>query len=687
MADFLRIGEVEIELKTEGDALLGLGRITIGNTVVRSGELPLRPYTATIDGIEYDRYQLEQIEETSRRIVIHTRALGVDTPVAAVLDHSLDPVWSTRRWDGRVLADDRMEWILEPATRRIGGVEFTGFSYSFRFRSRTREIYYILDRASWELGGDALGVTLLRQQMGEDPRVTLRARTAYNTSACIGYPLNPIMTHDVPRWASEQGFDYQYKNGDGLIGLFEHCGLIRTIVTRGAGDSEIRHFDKHLFDQTNDARTVKKFIGVAHGVGSDNDQLNAWTRVFDADQDNVLGEFGMRRTYPRSTLSYNFWVNFTVDSYRADLLPAAAALGFQQIFIDPFWENDMTAERNGKLPTGMSGNMCCPHEYEVAQVLGGIEGYRKLADDARTLGVEVISWVGSHQSILSPYLRKHGTQIIKQADGRHYYGSGYDWINGMDLASPFGAMFRDSVLGAVQATGVAGFLYDSFYNFGFMPINFFTPDPADPENPHKGALKVHTMWRQLCEIMAAWQMAGIHMLIESLGPWGQPQHGVQGAYNSPGSEALAYQCAVSVGYSVIPTPETSSGKVRASGPDFYYRFLANKAPLTLNLWTQNAAGEQVRIDQSASPLVRQANLDYRAVLPLMHTRTLLPNDAGVLWQPATGKQRVLFSYNALPFPLRAGTPYLDQTSGEQGVAGPKGLLTESLHTYVIGLGD
>lgn len=681
MADFLRIGNVEIELKTEGDAFLGLGRITIDGRVVRAGVLPLRPYTATHDGIEYDRFVIDQIEQTSKRIVIHTRALGVASPVAAVLDHSLDPVWNTRAWDGRPLLEDRLDWIIEPGAKRIGGVEFAGFSYSFRFRSKKNEIYYLLDRATWELDGDASGVTLLRQQMGTDPKVTLRARTDYNTSAIIGFPLHPIMTHDIPRWASEQGFDYQYKGKAALIGLFEHCGLIRTIVTRNAGDAEIRHFDKHIFDQTNDARTVKKFIGVGT-VGDETDQLNAWTRVFDVDQDNVLGEFGMHRTYPRTTLSHNFWLNFDVNSYREDLLPAAAALGFQQLFIDPFWENDMTKSREGKLPPYLGGNMCCPHEYEVAQVLGGIEGYKKLADDARALGIEVISWIASHQSAASQYMQKHATQVIKLADGRHWYGSGYNWLLGMDVSSDFGAYFRDSAINATQATGVAGFLYDSFYNFGFMPVNFHTPDPAEPENAHKGKLKAHTQWRQVCEVMAAWQKAGMHMLIESLGPWGQPQHGVHGAYNAPGSEPLAYQCAVSIGYSIIPTPGTATAKT-GDGPEVYYRLLANKAPITQNLWT-GSEGNRVRLDRVASPLVRQANLDYRAVLPLMHTRTLLPGNAGVLWQPAQGKQQVLFSYLAQSVPTRPGVPYLDQTTGECGVTDKNGLPAQALHTYVIG---
>ena len=685
MKEALRIGNVEIELKTRGRQLLGLGRIRIGGLPVRSGDLPIRPFTQTLDGLEYDRYEIESIQTTARRVVIRTRAIATAGAVDVMLDHSLDPVWSTRPWDGRPVAEDRMDWILEADTRTFGSVGYEGFTYQFRFHSARRSIFYILDRATWELGGKAEGITLLRQQMGEDPKVTLRARTDYNTSAWIGYPLNPIMTHDIPRWSSEQGFDYQYRAGDALAGVFDQCGLIRTIVVRPPGEAVIRHFDKHIFEQSGNAATIRKFIGLARGVGDDIDQMNAWTRVFDADQDNMLGEFGMRRTYSRTTLSHNFWVKFDVNSYRKDLLPAAAALGFQQVFIDPLWENDMTRSREGKLPSWCPGNMCCPHEYEVAKVLGGIAGYKRLARDAGKLGVDLISWIGSHQSILSPYLLGHGAQIVKQMDGRHWYGSGYDWIYGMDLSSEFGSMFRDAAIRAHQATGVAGFLYDSFFNFGWMPVNFHTPDAKAAADIHKGALKAHTQWRALCKIMAAWQKAGLHMLIESLGPWGQPQHGVQGHYDEPGSEPLAYQCACSIGYSVIPAPATAKAKASAKGPDTYYRFLANKAPSTLSLWVgKGADGKPLRIDQSAAPIIRQANLEYRQVLPLMHTRTLLADGLGVFWEPRKGAKRAVFAFRKGTLPLPAGTPCVDLTAGAKSRCAPGGLPVQPFHTYVLG---
>ena len=145
--------------------------------------------------------------------MLHTRALGVDAHVAAVQDHSLDPVWNDRPWDGRVLAEAEVDWVLQAETRtHRRAATGPASAISYHFHSDALEIYYLLDRASWELDGQAVGHHPAAPADGRRPAGDAgRARPSYSTAACIPFPLNPIMTYDVPRWASEQGFDYQYR--------------------------------------------------------------------------------------------------------------------------------------------------------------------------------------------------------------------------------------------------------------------------------------------------------------------------------------------------------------------------------------------------------------------------------------------------------------------------------------------
>ena len=182
---------------------------------------------------------------------------------------------------------------------------------------------------------------------------------------------------------------------------------------------------------------------------------------------------------------------------------------------------------------------------------------------------------------------------------------------------------------------------------------------------------------------ASWQKNGLHMLIESLGPWGQPQHGVQGAYNAPGSEALAYQCSVNVGYSVIPSSTTSSGKKIERGPEYYYRMLAYKAPSGAGLFVTDAKGKSVRVDKSAAPIVRQGNLDYRAVLKYMRTRTLLKGDAGVMWESRDKKTNVLYSFKEQSISVANGKKVYNQSTGTNVEIVDNKFIANAYNTYII----
>ena len=139
------------------------------------------------------------------------------------------------------------------------------------------------------------------------------------------------------------------------------------------------------------------------------------------------------------------------------------------------------------------------------------------------------------------------------------------------------------------------------------------------------------MWRQLCGNhggLAAGGHAYAHRVARPLGTAAAWRAGGL----PPGSGALAYQCAVSTGYSVIPTPDTSAGK-RKVGPDFYFRLLAHKAPITREPLAQRRRRHNRYASISPpSAAASPATWTTGRCCPGLHTRTLLHDDAGVLWQ-------------------------------------------------------
>jgi len=55
-------------------------------------------------------------------------------------------------------ASEALDWIFAPAEERLGGRLRHGFRYGYRFRSGNAQVRMIMDRATWEVGGKALGL-------------------------------------------------------------------------------------------------------------------------------------------------------------------------------------------------------------------------------------------------------------------------------------------------------------------------------------------------------------------------------------------------------------------------------------------------------------------------------------------------------------------------------------------------
>ena len=107
-----------------------------------------------------------------------------------------------------------------------------------------------------------------------------------------------------------------------------------------------------------------------------------------------------------------------------------------------------------------------------------------------------------------------------------------------------------------ETTGLDGYLFDSFYNLGFMPVDYRTGHPS-------------TMWRGTLEAFKELQDAGVNFLIESFGPFGQPQHGCPKDYNTENIFAC-YKVSLGSGYTTIPTGLDTSEKRPKDASLLYY---------------------------------------------------------------------------------------------------------------------
>ncbi|MBI4023556.1 MAG: hypothetical protein HY360_01155 [Verrucomicrobia bacterium] len=618
------------EVLTRGKEFIGLAKIHIGNTLVRSGRLPLSPYFETFSGLQLARLEHRGTVARKDRIVIKLGAEFARRSVAWMRDHSFDPIHDASDWGDQPIAGrGSLRLVLRPAREDVEGARFEGFSYHWEYETRDRAcaLFWLMDRASWEIDGDIVGGTVISQSACSRPEITFNRNTTWSTEGVLhflveqGGDINPVMTHNLPRFASHGSFDFQFKGNNTLIGVFARVGLIRSLVKREAGSRELKHFDKHIFDEAMRIATVPKRILLNTDRKTFTGQRNLWTWLFDQVHNRARAEFGLREEPIRTCLAHNYWLNFTVRTYYKDLLPAAKALGFESVFIDPVNRNDMTENVFSK-------NMCCGHEYEPAPRLGGTKAVKNFVRTCRKAGLAVFSWTNNDQSYASPVNLKWARARdwwVKMEDGRLKYGGAYTNVLGIwSFKNPAARAYWVNCLKRIKReTGLCHYLFDSFYNLGFMPVSYAGMAPK-------------TMHRELLGALKELQDAGIGFMIESFGPFGSPQHGCVRDYAEPGLEYAGYKIRPGFGYSTVPTKEK---RVAVNAEERMYHFLAHMAVPTLPLFEKG-----VRADRLWKNGLKSALADYRGNRPFMHKRILQEDGKSVLWHDSKGRRATLWNF-------------------------------------------
>ena len=184
----VRLGDCRFEILTSGDLFLGLGAVWIGDTRVRSGASRSAPKRQAFQACP-------RLPPTARRRrrrrYARVRLHASFRPAQAKLmrDHSFDPIHDTADW-GRTsgagaVGEGRLDLVLRPATDEFGGVRFAGFSYHYEYESDRVPLFFLLDRASWELDGDVTGATVVSQSSCSAPVVTFETDTAWTTEGRI----------------------------------------------------------------------------------------------------------------------------------------------------------------------------------------------------------------------------------------------------------------------------------------------------------------------------------------------------------------------------------------------------------------------------------------------------------------------------------------------------------------------
>jgi len=662
------LANCRVDLLTDREEFVGLGAAYIGETQVRSGRLPLRVYTQTFSGKELAGLRLLGIQASAAEVRIALAATFRPLPVKLMRDHSFDPIHETRDWDVPVIeGSGQLDIVLRPATDSFGDYACAGFSYHYEYRSSDTPIFYLLDMASWELDGDITGATAVSQSSCSAPVATFTPEKAWTTEGVIHWLdenaiANPVMTHNLPRWASHGSFDFQYKGDRTLLGVFGRVDLIRTLLRREAGKAELKCLDKHIFDEALTVATAPKSILLNTDAKTVTDQQNLWTWTFDAVHDRARAEYQLQEEPLIPRISQNYWDDFSIDDYRQNLLPAAISLGIKQLFIDNM--NKSAATEHCPHPD-FHWNMCCGHEYEIAPRLGGKAMLKQFVDDCAQHGIHPFAWTNNDQALSSPVNaaeRDDRNWFVRMEDTRLKYGGAYmNVFSILNFRTEGPQRYWVESLKQIKAeTGLGGYLFDSFYNLGFMPVDYNGGHPT-------------TIWRGVLAAFKELQDADVHFLIESFGPFGQPQHGCPTDYNVENIFAC-YKVGLGTGYTTIPTGLDVAEK-RPKDAAVLYFSLAHMTDPGIPLFIDGQ-----RIDTLWGDEHRQAIADYNTNRPFMNRRFLQDDGQAVLWHDAAGVRATIWNFVARPVTL-PGT-VTDLTTGET-LPSATSYALRAYHTYAV----
>lgn len=572
---------VRLQVLRDGERILGIGEVSIGNVHLRNPHAPLMaPLVETTDGGEY--------------VACHYRGHALGSFDEVILRTEL------RGDDGRA---DKLDWHIAQHQVQVGDLAYRGLTIWYVFSSAEHGVLQIVDRATWELGGSAVGLTVVDQNSYAGRNVFLLTEDS------------PYCTGSGARFVAGECLDYQCAPEGALFAYFENPCFVRY---QRMGTPEFVIFrDAHQFAGTKTAETTRKFI--LHAERGDRD---LWAQARDFAYRHARGRAGIVRDTPLPLA--NVWTNWQElakigkDKYYRKIideyLPTIADCGFKRILVHEPWEH----------------GGCSPSDLAINSAFGGETTLKALCDAARSHDMQIIAWYGpGHLWGRTPLFEKHPEFRLRGRDGKP--PTTYCWpdIAGVDLTGPWFDYAIDKLKGIRERTGLGGFWLDSYTNFTH------NVKCANRELEIRQA-------ESLTRFHAAIQALGYVTYTEASSNFGIKANGLPvGGLDSPTPSWPApdelYDTSPYVGgwkeeYEI----RLAEGFVRDG---WYFRALANKC-VPFVYW------RRFRDRPEWQQKLRPANRVYNAVVPYMHRRRLLADQAGVLWTSADGETQVVFAFRS-----------------------------------------
>ena len=388
-------GDFSIELLGRGVAFVGFGAISHGDAMLRSGLRPMFVEIRNPFGVELLNYRVTRCELSSQRALI---SFSMDVREGGLMEwmvHEVRPRYNTTDWAAgpRHAEGTALELELRAVQRPIGGREYQGFSYRYHYHSESVPIYKILDRGTWEIGGNALQNQFWMRNCFVPSLTRIESEAQfYSTEWYIPDCANPSAFQFLPLQTELQGFTFTASNAGVLITWVAEVAHVRSLFEKPRGEIVIAHLHEHCGDLGYEFSTAPVEVLWSPGQRCRVDLANDYEAVREFVHETLHSQIGMRRERVTTYGHIEEWTPADLERYRQLGLPKLLEAGARTVYLANHFENNMNT-------WGVS-NFCVTVDHKVSESVGE-DRLRAFCRDANAGGATVQMWGNTAISALT----------------------------------------------------------------------------------------------------------------------------------------------------------------------------------------------------------------------------------------------------------------------------------------------
>jgi hypothetical protein len=485
---------VTLSLAMDGERFLGIGEVACGGMPLRSGVLPWTLYTESDQGMRFADSTLARIEREGDTCTLVLLATGSWLPRLQAADAMGDARIATRRARP---PQAELRWTFRPLAERIAEHDCVGLAMQVSFSCPGHPVHWLIEDATWELGGSAACATLIQQDVSTiGLEQTVAPGAAFSTIEKFftdgwggAYPMDML-----PRAAGASILDFQVKDSHVLMLFAERPGLTRARLEKFADEDLIHYTDRPFVALAERAVFPERKLLVHRRAQpfKRHEWRNLWLDAFCEVRARIHAAYGFRAEEPLPTVWSHLWdaelakLGAAWHQPLIEALPRYRDLGFRQVFTHGVWES-VTSDP-ARSPG--DGNICAPYDYRFAEAYGGAAGMKALTGAARAAGLQVMQWFSFHFSKFSPLWKQHPDWVLREANGDPWDGNYHILWSGR-MRSGYGEHFRESIARLHEEAGLDAIFWDSFQNLGVTCIDWQAPDKAP---------QAEEIWRMQAEL-------------------------------------------------------------------------------------------------------------------------------------------------------------------------------------------